>query len=380
MLIGNVTIVRQAGEATHDNDRPWRAEVLARIAVLQATAESVCPSGGDGRDERRCARIERLLEETKQQAQAKRNRRERWKDWRDGGPIERAWRNVHSAEILLAEVIGLGELSSQRPAVRSMAKRVLPAKDARSQAIEQWLSDKTWNKLPERDDTARSEKLRREYVASLTWVNDACDKNFTRVRSFRNVVLAASVGLAVVAIGLGAIGVFTPSSLPLCFDAGSLTADDTRGEGSPVNQIVCPTGAQRGPTGGDVPLVLVVGLAAGAFAAALAVRNMRGTSTPYCVPVAIAWLKLPAGALTALFGMLMLRGAFIPGLSALDNQGQIIAYSIVLGYAQQIFTRMVDNQAHAVLNRSPSSEPDGTTTSDPVGVPPGGFAGADASP
>ena len=103
MLIGNVTIVRQAGEATHDNDRPWRAEVLARIAVLQATAESVCPSGGDGRDERRCARIERLLEETKQQAQAKRNRRERWKDWRSGGPIERAWRNVHSAEILLAE-------------------------------------------------------------------------------------------------------------------------------------------------------------------------------------------------------------------------------------------------------------------------------------
>ena len=107
-----------------------------------------------GRDERRCARIERLLEETKQQAQAKRNLRERWKDWRNGGPIERGWRNVHSAEILLAEVIGLGELSSQRPAVRSMAKRVLPAKDARSQAIEQWLSDKMWNKLPERDDTA----------------------------------------------------------------------------------------------------------------------------------------------------------------------------------------------------------------------------------
>ncbi len=228
VLIENVSSVRHAGEATHDNDRPWRAEVLARIAVLQATAESVCPSaGGDGRDERRCARIEQLLEETKQQAQAKRNLRERWKDWRDGGPIERAWRNVHSAEILLAEVIGLGELSSQRPAVRSMAKRVLPAKDARSQAIEQWLSDKMWNKLPERDDTARSEKLRREYVASLTWVNDACDKNFTRVRSFRNVVLAASVGLAVVAIGLGAIGVLTPSSLPLCFDAGSLTADDT---------------------------------------------------------------------------------------------------------------------------------------------------------
>ena len=165
ITLGYMTYVRQVGEATHDNDRPWRAEVLARIAVLQATAESVCPSAsGDGRNERRCARIERLLEETKQQAQAKRNLRHRWKDWRDGGPIERAWRNLHSAEILLAEVVGLGELSSQRPAVRSLAKRVLPAKDARSQAIEQWLSDKVWNKLPERDDTARS----RSCVASTS--------------------------------------------------------------------------------------------------------------------------------------------------------------------------------------------------------------------
>ena len=134
-----------------------------------------------------------------------------------------------------------------------------------------------------------------------------------------------------------------------------------------------PDGGARGPTGGDVPLVLAVGLAAGAFAAALAVRNMRGTSTPYCVPVAIAWLKLPAGALTALFAMLMLRGGFIPGLSALDNQGQIIAYSIVFGYAQQIFTRLVDNQAQAVLDRAPSSEPGGAAASaDPVdGLPAG---------
>ncbi len=371
-----MTDVQNEGEATHDNDRPWRAEVLARVAVLQATAESVCPSaGGSARTDRLCARIEQLLTETKRQAQAKRRLRDRLKDFRNGGPIERAWRNLHSAEVLLAEVVGMGELSSQRPAVRSMAKRVLPAKDARTQAIEQWLSDKVWD---EPRDQARSEKMRRNYVASLTWVHDACDKNFTRVRSFRNVVLAASVGLAVIAIGLGAIGVLSPKSLPLCFDPSTRSAEVVVGADSTAGQIVCPTGTNTGPTGGDVPLVLAVGLAAGAFAAALAVRNMRGTSTPYCVPVAIAWLKLPAGALTALFAMLMLRGGFIPGLSALDNQAQIIAYSIVFGYAQQIFTRLVDNQAQAVLDRSPSSEPGGATNAGPVGpVPEGDLAGTD---
>lgn len=372
--------VQNDGATTHDTDKPWRAEVLARVAVLQARAESVCAAAGDSGRAERCARIEQLLVETKAQAGVKQKRGRRLRDWRNGGPIERAWRNVHSAEVLLAEVVGLGELSSQRPAVRSLAKRVLPAKDARTQAIEQWLSDKVWNKVQDEDDedSKRSTRLRREYVAALTWVNDACDKNFTRVRSFRNVVLAASIGLALVAIGLGVIGAVNPRTLPLCFDAGMLTIEDARGDGGPIGQTVCPTGARRGPTGGDVPLVLVVGLAAGAFAGALAVRNMRGTSTPYCVPVAIAWLKLPAGALTALFGTLMLRGAFIPGLSALDTQGQIIAYSVVFGYAQEIFTRMVDNQAHAVLDRSPSSEPGGAHAAGPVGPAAGvGLVGAD---
>ncbi len=365
-------------ETTHDNDKPWRAEVLARIAVLRSTAESVCAGSGDAGRAQRCERIRQLLDETTQQARANPTRRHRWKDWRSGGPIERAWRNLHSAEVLLAEVVGMGELSSQRPAVRSLAKRVLPAKDARTLAIDEWLTDQVWNDVDGREETPDMQRLRRQYVAALTWVNDACDKNFTRVRSFRNVVLAASVGLAVVVIGLGVIGAVSARSLPLCFDAGTLTTEDVRGESSPVGQIVCPTGAQRGPTGGDVPLVLAVGLAAGAFAAALAVRNMRGTSTPYCVPIAIAWLKLPAGALTALFGMLMLRGAFIPGLSALDTQGQIIAYSIVFGYAQQVFTRMVDSQAHSVLNRSPSSEAPGAATA--AADPSGGLENANAGP
>ena len=53
----------------------------------------------------------------------------------------------------------------------------------------------------------------------------------------------------------------------------------------------------------------------------------------------------------------MVHGQFVPGLSALDTQGQIIAYTIVLGYAQQVFTRLIDTQAHAVLDKAPSSEP-----------------------
>lgn len=37
-------------------------------------------------------------------------------------------------------------------------------------------------------------------------------------------------------------------------------------------------------------------------------------------------------------------------MSALDTSGQIIAWAIVLGYAQQLFTHFVDQQAQTVLN------------------------------
>ena len=60
-------------------------------------------------------------------------------------------------------------------------------------------------------------------------------------------------------------------------------------------------------------------------------------------------MELPLGALTAVLGLL-LRGEFFPGLTALDTSAQIIAWALVFGYAQQLFTRLVDQQAHTVLD------------------------------
>ncbi|MFD9860056.1 hypothetical protein [Streptomyces alboflavus] len=66
--------------------------------------------------------------------------------------------------------------------------------------------------------------------------------------------------------------------------------------------------------------------------------------------MALALLKLPMGALTAALGLLLIRGGFVPGLSALDSTAQIIAWAIIFGYSQQLFTKFVDNQGQAVLN------------------------------
>jgi len=61
-------------------------------------------------------------------------------------------------------------------------------------------------------------------------------------------------------------------------------------------------------------------------------------------------LKLPVGAITAFLGLLLIRGEFVPGLSALDTPGQILAWALVFGYAQQLFTRLVDQQGQVVLD------------------------------
>jgi hypothetical protein len=109
----------------------------------------------------------------------------------------------------------------------------------------------------------------------------------------------------VLAIGVALTGLLSPALVPLCFAP----------EESGTAIVVYPT-AQSG----------------------------------YGLPVALAALKLPTGAITAFLGLLLMRGQFVPGLSALDTSAQILAWALVFGYAQQLFTRLVDQQGQTVLN------------------------------
>jgi hypothetical protein len=183
----------------------------------------------------------------------------------------------------------------------------------------------------------------------------------SRLRSFRNVILIASLLLALGAAGTIFFAFHKPSDLPICFTPanvvcatsttyvppaerqGASGAQTARSQAS-TDQIM-----RRAASPWDVVVVELVGLVAAAIAAAASVRNVQGTSTPYSLPVALAVLKLPTGALTALLGLLLMRGGFVPGLSALDSSSQIIAWALVFGYAQQLLTRFVDSQAQTVL-------------------------------
>ena len=99
----------------------------------------------------------------------------------------------------------------------------------------------------------------------------------------------------------------------------------------------------------DMALIEIIGLIAAVVAGIVALRNVRGTSTPYSLSVSLALVKIPLGALTAVLGLVLMSGGFVPGLSALDTSAQILAWALVFGFSQQLLTRLVDQRAESLL-------------------------------
>src|SRR4051794_6507387 len=188
-----------------------------------------------------------------------------------------------------------------------------------------------------------------------------------RVRSFRNVLVATALVMALLAIGVAIVGLFYPTLIPMCFapeasgsavvvcpTKQSVPFSTTTPAGSPTPQSSTTRDIDdaivEAATPRDLLVVELVGLTAAAVAAAAAIRNIKGSSERYGLPVALAALKLPTGAITAVLGLVLMRAGFVPGLSALDTSAQILAWALVFGYAQQLFTRLVDRQGQVVLD------------------------------
>lgn len=353
----------------------WREGTLTRAKEIEYLFAWLFPLGPEVSTELRCA-VEQHLRAAREAAQHP--RRGAW-FLRSGSLIERAISNLDAAEAHLLQVAPPDYLLGQMPCLLNQVRRHLAENDPRRQEIERiaqlvGVSDSEPSPGRSRVPCSYEERIkivqdeRRRIVSAVRGAGSAALREQLRVRSFRNVLVVTSVVMALLALGLALVGLLSPASLPLCFqpEEGGRTV------------VVCPTaqsdtidGPQPpGPASADVDeavratadrldllLIELIGLAAAAVAAAAAVRNLRGSSEPHGLPVALAVLKLPTGAITAVLGLVLMRGQFIPGLSALDTSAQILAWALVFGYAQQLFTRFVDQQANIVLDNVRSTKP-----------------------
>jgi hypothetical protein len=347
----------------------WAIQASVKAASIEGRLRSAIAGVAldqDPRAEAAWKTVRNLLDDV-EDATTRRKRRLPWRrfsGWWYGTSVERTYQSLHAAEIFLIDLIPDYEVDAAVPQVVARALTVLERDDPRRAQVEQLAS------MQQQSDKRAAMKA----AMSLTY--DATDQLHVRVRDFRNILLATA---AFIAVFMGAfVWLVSLHSLavPFCFrptitapadlqsaespsrSAKSRSAPTTQGTETLKVVTVCPTGDDHVPSGGDVVLVAGLGVLGGALAGAFAIRNTRGTSTPYKIPIALALLKVPSGALTSVAGILLLGGGFVPGLSELDSQRQILAYAIVFGYAQQIATRLIDNQAQTILDSLPSKDPD----------------------
>jgi hypothetical protein len=149
-----------------------------------------------------------------------------------------------------------------------------------------------------------------------------------RVRSFRNTVGMAALLLGVAVIALAVVAWQWPGVLPMCTDQGGCLPDRQYAE---------------------VTVVALVGAAAGLLAGVAGLRRVHGTSTPFAVPVALAFLKCPADALSAILGIVLLSSGMLSA-DVISSGTAMLAWAVVLGASQQLVTRLADARAQDVLN------------------------------
>ncbi|TMR32410.1 hypothetical protein [Actinomadura geliboluensis] len=273
-----------------------------------------------------------------------------------GAHITTAQLHLNSGRSLWMRTLSPLELQSYLPAMYATVKQHLPPTDENRVFVERIARETCDAQEADRSVPLTDAQLI-SLVAAVDAARQAALREKLRAESFVWIVQWITVFLCAVVILIGVLSALWTTAVPLCFTPSP--SPGSQGEFG----VVCPTNAAASvPAGdltartrdvagwGDYIVVEFVGLVAAGIAAASALRKIRGTSTAFGIPVALAMLKLPTGAITAVLGLLLMRGAFIPGLSALDSSAQIIAWAVVLGYSQELFTKFVDRQGQAVLD------------------------------
>lgn len=364
----------------------WREGTLTRAYELEALCDWTAASQSLSDDCQMVTAVKRHLGAARDAAYGKKvdDPHRRLQMFRGGPLIERARGNLDAAEAQLLNIARPDYILGQMPSLLRHVQRHLKPTDPGRQEFERiaralGINDpeqRTADSGQERDKQAIKQMLdldtiNRERGKIVTTVRAASSQALrvnVQLRNFRDIVVLITVIMTILAVALAIVGYFHPTWLPLCFapqDGGKSVVVCPTGQSGPFIplQSVATAGEAAPNTVWDIDMVVegtvqpqdlmvveLIGLIAAAVAAAAGIRTIKGSSERYGIPLALAMLKLPTGAVTAFLGLMLMRGNFVPGLSALDNTAQILAWALVFGFAQELFTRFVDQQGHAVLN------------------------------
>jgi len=358
---------------------PWREGTLTRATELESLCAWVQANYPPNQCDILVPAVANHLEAARQAAEGQGLKpKRRFRFFRNASLLERAKSNLDAAEAQLLNFAPPDYVLGQMPSLLRHVQCHLVPTDPRRQEFERigrtlGVKDPDHALLQNTDEADREKRIkivsdeRGSIVTAVRGASSASLREQLRVRSFRNVLVITAALMTALAGALAVVGFLRPTMIPLCFapeEAGEAVVVCPTAQSAPFPTSGTDTGAAQADREAvdidnriedaakpqDIMIVELVGLTAAAVAAAAAIRGIRGSSERLGVPISLVLLKLPTGAITAFLGLLLMRGQFVPGLSALDTSAQILAWALVFGYAQQLFTRLVDRQGQTVLD------------------------------
>jgi hypothetical protein len=218
---------------------------------------------------------------------------------------------------------------------------------------------------------------REVFRAAARAVNDAQLSVPASARSYRNALTVAILVLATAAIVFpllatradsrllnlhpplpsGPTSSTTPASTATVQPVPTArpTASPSQLPSAPPATVATGTPSTREPGSGatgfsEIASIELWGVLGGLVGALAGLRNLRGSAQPVGLQFAQIALKIPAGALTALVGVILLQAALTPNTLAVED-GKIAAFAILFGAAQETITTFVDRTAGTLLDK-----------------------------
>jgi IPT/TIG domain-containing protein len=260
-------------------------------------------------------------------------------DWWTGGEVDQAWAQLHTAAQFLLVIQAPDVVKSQ---LADMAAAVLTALDAEDVRRKDYLQTLQILAPPGRDICLADR-------VQLRAIRQACDSSadggHADARAFRNTLMLVGSLLAAVLSVVAIIASLDPGFRSI-FAA-----------------------AQTHPGRWYVFELELIASLSGLTGAVLSLQSYSGFQYTYGLPWVQAFLKGTTGAATGLLGVLLVRSGITGSLTLKAGAGTFVV-AVVFGYAQYLFTRLVDQQAKDVLKSAGSRSDPGITPSVPKGGDP----------
>jgi hypothetical protein len=244
-----------------------------------------------------------------------------------GADIAQSWAALHRARAALYTLVPACELPVQTRQIQGMLA-ALPDLASLLRSLSAYLNQKTAQPICE---------LRAQLRDAYEEMIEASDRSQRDARALRNSLLAASLALFAVVLGIGLAHVFDQQIIGLC--------------AKEHGHRVCPLSGA--PHSFDVFAVALAGMLGGLLSVVIPLATGERIKTPYRVFNQQLLLKTLAGAASALAGVLLIESEVI-ALVPLKSSATVIGYAVVFGFSQQIVTGAVDRRANSLARQTPS--------------------------